>query len=349
MRVRGESSALEAVSVGSSAQQNLPGRAAALAGWPQTVFDAAFQHLVASKGLSSTGIGGCRVDSAPEVLHAAVVRSSGESAFSTAFLAGQPSDRRAPVGEVSVPRSPPPTNAHRSQRTRSPRRLAMTRMTPQALLTDSPNAGSEPENTKRGCGSEVHRLPFNTDSPTWLQDAPDRPAAEERMSRLVRTLEAEVIPRLVEAHRTMPMSEVLTAAAPCPPPTVAEVEVFVQLVLRREDRLISECIDSLRDKGMPIEVIFLQLLAPAAGHLGHLWSEDLCDFTDVTLAMGRLQQLLQKLSPEFGTSVEFPTNARKGAAGPGPRGASHFRPVDGRRVFHACRLGGRQRSGNSTR
>jgi methanogenic corrinoid protein MtbC1 len=191
-------------------------------------------------------------------------------------------------------------------------------MTPQALSTDSQKAGSTAEDTDADCWSEVHRLPFNTDSPTWLQERLERPAAEERMSRLVKTLEAEVIPRLVEAHRAMPMSDMLPAACVCPPPTAAEVESFVQLVLRREELPISTCIEALRDKGMSVEVLFLELLAPAANHLGSLWEDDRCDFTEVTIALGRLQRLLQELSPSFGTEVEFPANARRALLLPSP-------------------------------
>ena len=194
----------------------------------------------------------------------------------------------------------------------------MTRTTPQALSTDSQTAGAAPEDGDTDCWSERHRLPFNTDSPTWLQERLERPAAEERMSRLVKTLDAEVIPRLVEAHRATPMSEMLPAACLCPPPTAADVEAFVQLVLRREDLPISQCIDALREQGMSIEVLFLDLLAPAASHLGFMWTEDLCDFTDVTIALGRLQHLLQELSPLFGTEVEFPANARRALLVPAP-------------------------------
>jgi MerR family transcriptional regulator, light-induced transcriptional regulator len=43
-------------------------------------------------------------------------------------------------------------------------------------------------------------------------------------------------------------------------------------------------------------------LAPVARYLGELWEEDLCDFTQVTVGLGRLQQVLRELSPAFGQS-----------------------------------------------
>lgn len=193
----------------------------------------------------------------------------------------------------------------------------MARLTPSALSNEQSFGGTR-ERDDTDCAHEVHRLPFNTDSAAWGQQPLERPAAEERLIRLVKTLEAEVIPRLVEAHRSMPVSDVLPEVCLCPPPTAADVEAFVQLVLRRDDLPVSACIDSLRNKGMSIEVLYLDLLAPAANHLGVLWLDDLCDFTDVTIALGRLQHLLQELSPAFGTEVEFPANARRALLVPAP-------------------------------
>ena len=42
-------------------------------------------------------------------------------------------------------------------------------------------------------------------------------------------------------------------------------------------------------------------IAPAALHLGEMWQQDLCDFFEVTLGVGRLQMLMNRLEPP-GTS-----------------------------------------------
>ena len=193
----------------------------------------------------------------------------------------------------------------------------MTRTTPQALSTDAPNAAS-PDEVDTDAWSEARRLPFNTDSPHWLQKRLGRPEAEERMSRLVNTLESEVIPRLVEAHRAHPMCELLPAASVSPAPTPAELDEFVQLLLRHDDVSIASFIAILRSRGMTIDVLFLDLLAAAASRLGGLWEEDSCDFTDVTIAVGRLQQLLQMLSPLWAAEAELPANARRVLLVPSP-------------------------------
>jgi methanogenic corrinoid protein MtbC1 len=48
-----------------------------------------------------------------------------------------------------------------------------------------------------------------------------------------------------------------------------------------------------------MEQLFLQLLAPAARHLGQLWERDVCDFTQVTVGLMRLQEVLRAMSPSF--------------------------------------------------
>ena len=48
----------------------------------------------------------------------------------------------------------------------------------------------------------------------------------------------------------------------------------------------------LRDRGLSMERLFVELLEPCARHLGVMWDRDECDFIDVTLGLGRLQKLL---------------------------------------------------------
>jgi len=192
----------------------------------------------------------------------------------------------------------------------------MTRLTQAALYTstDSASEGSE----ALPCWTDHQRLPFNNQSPTWNQPRMERPAALERMTRLVKTLEAEVIPRLVEAHRAVPVTDLPVQPETCPAPTEAEISDFVQSVFSLQSASLSARVDGYRERGMSIENVYLQLLAPAARHMGYLWDEDLCNFTQVTIGLGRLQYLLQALSPAFGTDIEFPANARRVVLVPAP-------------------------------
>jgi methanogenic corrinoid protein MtbC1 len=133
------------------------------------------------------------------------------------------------------------------------------------------------------------------------------PSAQERISRIVRTIETDIIPRLVRSHQP--------AARPAPvldaPPSEAEVLEFVGLVLAEHEAGYSDLITGLRERGMSVETIYLGLLAPAARELGRMWDEDLCPFSDVTMAVGRLQRIMRGLSPDFGTEIEVPADGRR--------------------------------------
>ena len=159
------------------------------------------------------------------------------------------------------------------------------------------------------CSHQRHDLPFNSASSTWMQGATSRASAEERMAKLVKTLEAEVIPRLVEAHRSA--VESISVAAGCASPTSADVEAFVQMALGTSESSVSQFVDERIEQGLPIEAVCLELLGPAAARLGVMWEDDLCDFNAVTIGVGRLQKILYKLSPAFVSETVFPANARR--------------------------------------
>jgi methylmalonyl-CoA mutase cobalamin-binding domain/chain len=52
----------------------------------------------------------------------------------------------------------------------------------------------------------------------------------------------------------------------------------------------------MSDRGFDFETLVERLIAPTARRLGELWHEDLCDFFDVTLGVGRLQELIDLLA-----------------------------------------------------
>ncbi len=68
-------------------------------------------------------------------------------------------------------------------------------------------------------------------------------------------------------------------------------------------------IDVLRSEGLSLESIYIELLGPTATHLGALWEDDLCDFAEVTIGLGRLQQILRELGPEFRSGIEWGNEA----------------------------------------
>lgn len=136
--------------------------------------------------------------------------------------------------------------------------------------------------------------------------SPSQPAAvvpdgRTRAGHLVRTLERQVIPRLVQARRISAGGE--------PAPTAEDVQRFVEVLMAGDEAGVLTAVQRLRAQGQSVESIYLQLLAPAACALGTLWDQDLCDFPAVTVGAGRLQRLLRELSPDFeAEGAEWPTH-----------------------------------------
>lgn len=112
---------------------------------------------------------------------------------------------------------------------------------------------------------------------------------------LAQVVEAEIIPRLMLAHQADPRS-----ARPAILPTPEQVADFTTLVLAPGGDEVETRIVALIDDGLSVDSLLLDLLAPTARHLGVLWDEDLCDFTVLTIAMGRLQRIMHDLTLRFG-------------------------------------------------
>jgi len=152
---------------------------------------------------------------------------------------------------------------------------------------------------------------------SWGHTGPREPAAHERLARLMRTLESEIIPRLVRTHRE-PAANSAHAAAPVTPPTELEVEHFARLDIGHDVVAIGHVIDAQRRRGLRVEALYLDLLAPAARLLGAWWDDDRCSFADVTVGLGRLQQAMRELSPAFGSEVDHPADGRRALLVPAP-------------------------------
>jgi MerR family transcriptional regulator, light-induced transcriptional regulator len=124
-----------------------------------------------------------------------------------------------------------------------------------------------------------------------------RAVSAERIETLFRTIETEIIPRLMLLHR-----EGSGEALPAPDATLvieeSHVVEFTDLALKG-DAAAGGYLEALMLRGAPLDAIYLNLLAPAARRLGDLWNADLCEFTDVTVALGRMQALLRGLSADM--------------------------------------------------
>lgn len=135
--------------------------------------------------------------------------------------------------------------------------------------------------------------------------------AKERLAHLARAIEADVIPRLVQAHRQPGAAAANHPEAGASTQSADQVAGFVALIIGDSDIDVQASVDHKRREGVSVEALYLDLFAPAARMLGEMWSDDACDFSTVTVALGRLQRLLRELSPAFGTEVDYPANGRR--------------------------------------
>lgn len=134
-----------------------------------------------------------------------------------------------------------------------------------------------------------------------------------RAQALLRTVEAEIIPRLMLLHREQRQDaeHALQAAATAAPLDDADVERLAAALLAGSEQAWS-CLQAVQQRGVTPVHLCLDLLSPAARRLGEWWSDDRCDFTQVTIGLGRLQALLHRVTAGLQTvpaSVARPLSA----------------------------------------
>ena len=134
---------------------------------------------------------------------------------------------------------------------------------------------------------------------TFEQDRPGlaafRSRAETDYARSLTTLiESEIIPRLVVAHST----DTKTIGSPGSADVIdpGEVEALAPLALQVEaDHLLSH-IEAILARGVSVDTVMVDLLAPTARRLGEYWENDQCDFVEVTMGLWRLQEVVHEIA-----------------------------------------------------
>lgn len=133
-------------------------------------------------------------------------------------------------------------------------------------------------------------------------DVPAGPVEDgvAQFKQLARTIERDIVPRLVLAHGSA------TSRFDGQDSGIVESDVvkFAQSVLVSDVEVVLSYVERVRARGVTLERVYLDLLAPAARYLGDLWNADLCDFTAVTVGLWRLQQVVRELSPAFQDKAE---------------------------------------------
>ena len=121
----------------------------------------------------------------------------------------------------------------------------------------------------------------------------------EMMLWLNKTIESEIIPRLLMGHKLESASHLADSYSSDIEVKQKEIIDFCQTLL---DGPIADCftfIDQMQKSGHSLVSLYMNLIPASTRRLQQLWENDENSFTEVTLALGRAQNLIHQLSPAF--------------------------------------------------
>ncbi|WP_428491259.1 cobalamin B12-binding domain-containing protein [Rhodopila sp.] len=118
-------------------------------------------------------------------------------------------------------------------------------------------------------------------------------APNRRSALLEKIVESEILPRLVLARSAA------SSRTAEPATTSDDTTELVHRLISPDDQAAWALIERLQADGVTAADLYLGIITRAARQLGDLWQQDRCDFTHVTIGLGRLQLIARKLSPDF--------------------------------------------------
>jgi MerR family transcriptional regulator, light-induced transcriptional regulator len=118
----------------------------------------------------------------------------------------------------------------------------------------------------------------------------------EYLESLVKTIEGKILPHIIEQHldSSIPQEALLEASI-----DEEKISFLTTLVLQEDARASVNYVKEIHTSGASLEDIYLHLLTPVARKLGKMWEDDESNFTEVTIALWRIKQLMYDLSPLF--------------------------------------------------
>lgn len=157
----------------------------------------------------------------------------------------------------------------------------------------------------RSHGQEDHQ---QGSSPVWsgseatAQHGSDKSTDIKIMELLAQMVEGDIIPRLMLAHKThreQNQSHVTSKAM-----GQTAVVDLAHILLTHEVDDVELILRAYLNSGLRLDEIYVDLMAPAARHLGEMWENDTATFSDVTIGLGRMQTLLNRLSDSYRNEEE---------------------------------------------
>lgn len=165
------------------------------------------------------------------------------------------------------------------------------------------------------CGEEPRRLASSGRGRQSRRSPSGAETQREQSDRLARLVEGEIIPRLMLVHGQSGVGAKPRDISGLGPETT---EKFALYTLSAEHTSLLAIIGGLLQQGVSMEAIYLDLLGPTARRLGEFWSDDQVSFADVTIALGRLQQVVRELSLHGSVDEDTVSNGRAALFAPAP-------------------------------
>ena len=126
-----------------------------------------------------------------------------------------------------------------------------------------------------------------------------------RPSLLSRTIESQIIPRLMLAHQPEPSkSEVWDERSA----ETADVAEMAGRAMSGDGAATLALAEGFLRDGHSLDSVLLDILSPAARLLGTMWEEDFCSFSDVSIGLSTLQRTLHVLTSR--ADVERPAQTQ---------------------------------------
>ena len=107
-------------------------------------------------------------------------------------------------------------------------------------------------------------------------------------------IESEIIPRLMVAHAAQTPEVAATGGDGSI--DAAEIDALAPLALLVEADALLSHIEAILARGVSVDTVMVDLLAPTARLLGEFWEDDRCDFIDVTMGLWRLQEVVHEIA-----------------------------------------------------
>lgn len=161
------------------------------------------------------------------------------------------------------------------------------------------------------CESAGRAIPTFLELWQKLESAAPDGGREKDTNELFLALQADILPRLVVIHAASPPEADLDEALLLSVLTQADRDLFMQTLLHGDTQGVEDAADALIARGVPVEAVFVDLMASSARKLGEMWEADIVDFSEVTVGLCRLHEVLRHKSIASESKLERDLAARK--------------------------------------